>query len=231
MLWHKEAMGEISARLSSMPGIVSFAWKGSCLEPESMDSFSDLDLDITLSGPVHDAKSWMSRLFGGIAVFAYEQLGGADKTVLRICLENGWRLDLTCRPGFQNNPPDEPGTLAWLSNHFWFTAIMASVKLGRRDNLIAAHLALDLYRDILVLLMLERDRRSGTNIHRFGEDEDISFLLGMLPRESDTATGRELISRLIDGAVKTFSAEIRSIYPKEPDKAAIFRRILSAYCE
>lgn len=55
-----------------------------------------------------------------------------------------------------------------LVNNFWFIASLALYKVIRNDLLIAQHLALDLYKDCLMLGMILRDREMGTNIHKTG---------------------------------------------------------------
>ena len=55
-----------------------------------------------------------------------------------------------------------------LADTFWFKVSVAIAKVARNDLLIAAHLALDLARDCLVLQMMRRDREKGTTIHRTG---------------------------------------------------------------
>lgn len=57
---------------------------------------------------------------------------------------------------------------AAMANDFWFKAVLAVTKIARDDRLIAAHLVLDCLRDVMVLAMVERDRSTGTSIHRSG---------------------------------------------------------------
>jgi len=58
---------------------------------------------------------------------------------------------------------------------------MVLVKLGRGDNLIAAHLALELCQLTVVVQMLMRDEEKKTNIHRFGGREDVPVLRSLIP--------------------------------------------------
>lgn len=58
----------------------------------------------------------------------------------------------------------------------WFKAVTACCKLGRGDHLIAAHLALEVAGDSIVLQMIHRDRRLGVSIHRFGGREAVPVL-------------------------------------------------------
>ena len=68
-------------------------------------------------------------------------------------------------------PPARPPTseeFEELSRGFWFAAHLAVKKAVRGDLLVAAHLALGLVRDCMVLSMLLRDRDAGTRYHRHG---------------------------------------------------------------
>lgn len=58
-------------------------------------------------------------------------------------------------------------------NRTWFKYLVAIKKFARDDHLIGMHLLLDLIREYLVLEMIERDIRCGTNIHRFGSGEQL----------------------------------------------------------
>lgn len=61
------------------------------------------------------------------------------------------------------------------SDSFWFTEILALGKLMRGDYLIADHLANMQLNETLVAQMLERDDYYGTNIHRYGHQEEIDY--------------------------------------------------------
>lgn len=59
----------------------------------------------------------------------------------------------------------------------WFKYLITIKKFARNDNLIGMHLLLDLIREYLVMEMIERDMRKGTNIHRFGEAEQLPEMI------------------------------------------------------
>jgi hypothetical protein len=68
-------------------------------------------------------------------------------------------------------PPARPATseeFEEMCRRFWFAAHLALKKTVRGDLLIAAHLALGLVRECMVLSMLLRDRDAGTRYHRHG---------------------------------------------------------------
>ncbi len=69
-------------------------------------------------------------------------------------------------PSIPDNPNDYD--LKKLSDQFWFISFVVVTKVIRNDLLIALHLALDLYRNCLLLGMWQRDRETGTYIHRTG---------------------------------------------------------------
>jgi hypothetical protein len=225
MLWHVDAITQIESALAAMPQVVEFHRKGSILAPDSMDEFSDLDLELTFTEPQPDAHEWLDALFREIApVFTCEHHRGSEDA-LRICLENGWRIDFTCRPGFlPEAPPQELGDkIAALSSRFWFTAVMACIRLARKDHLIASHLALELWREILVLHMLERDNRAGTNHHRFGAEETVEFLHTIL--RPHRPTDAHLILGMIQGATAVYFRNAAPFDPLVSHKLSIFSRL------
>lgn len=78
-------------------------------------------------------------------------------------------------------PPATPATpeeFEEMCRGFWFGAHIALKKAVRGDLLIAAHLALGLVRECMVLSMLLRDRDAGTRYHRHGGtgNESVSAL-------------------------------------------------------
>lgn len=62
---------------------------------------------------------------------------------------------------------------------FWFLIFLSAKKFMRNDNLIGTHLLLDNLKLLLEAEMMERDRLKKTNIHRFGEEENIDELLAL----------------------------------------------------
>lgn len=61
-----------------------------------------------------------------------------------------------------------PNDLSQQTNSFWYIAYTALSKTSRNDLLIGLHLTLELYKKYLELLMLKRDMKLNTNIHRIG---------------------------------------------------------------
>lgn len=59
------------------------------------------------------------------------------------------------------------------SDNTWFKYFIAIKKFARNDHLIGMHLLMDLVKEYLVVEMIERDIKHGTNIHRFGYEEQL----------------------------------------------------------
>jgi len=80
---------------------------------------------------------------------------------------------------------------------FWFTSLMALVKLGRNDFLIAAHHALELCQLVIVMQMLVRDEEKKTNSHRFGDGEDVPILYSLLSLKSRDDLSENMRSEIL----------------------------------
>lgn len=68
-----------------------------------------------------------------------------------------------------------PQDINKLSNEFWFISYTKITKLMRNDLLIAPHLALELYKNCLLLGMWLRDRDTSTTIHKIGNTRNDLF--------------------------------------------------------
>ncbi|RJP47492.1 MAG: hypothetical protein C4584_00365 [Armatimonadetes bacterium] len=107
-----------------------------------------------------------------------------------------------------------------LANDFWFLAFTAVSKVVRNDLLIALHLALDLYRNCLLLGMWLRDKETGTYIHRIGgvrndlvEKMDIKI----------TDLSKEGILNLIENCGKEFDKLAKEWSPNYEAYAPLFK--------
>ncbi|MDO4337181.1 MAG: hypothetical protein Q4C91_03730 [Eubacteriales bacterium] len=124
---------------------------------------------------------------------------------LRICMKSGFRMDLSFYLQCDENADRLPEGDWWEREHgrendacegvhenavkrngnvclaqekadsFWFIAVQALTKLLRRDYLIADHLSHMLLMEGLVLQMEERDKKYGTNFHRYGYAEELAY--------------------------------------------------------
>jgi len=182
MIWQTGAAEEMSGLLAGMLEIDEIKIGGSLKNPTELDVFSDVDMEIFIAGntPVN-IKEVLAAVSGRFApVFGYEVISHSRKDVIRLCLENGMRFDLLFRYSCDKEALDRDDSFAGkvdaVVNQFWFIAALVLAKLGRRDNLIAAHLALEAWQLVVVVQMLERDNKKGTSIHRFGDGEAVPVL-------------------------------------------------------
>jgi len=105
---------------------------------------------------------------------------------------------------------------------FWFYCIMILIKLGRKDNLVAAHLTLELYRLIIVLQMLQRDNEYTADIHRFGGNEDVP-VISLLTRLKESNC-KEIIIELLYGAAE-YMDEVSGSYGVKSGKTSKLKKI------
>ena len=192
-LWQPDAAEMVAGFIKDTYAVEDGGIKvgGSLLNEGELDIFSDVDMEVSLAeGARIDVKAFISALscrFGGI--FGYETHIGDDgrDATIRVCFENGWRFDFSfarrAAAAAAAAAADtavavtaDTGAIESVVEQFWFMASMVLVKLGRRDHLIAAHLALELCQLAIVVQMLARDAQKGTNIHRFGGAEDVPVL-------------------------------------------------------
>ena len=107
-----------------------------------------------------------------------------------------------------------------IADAFWFKATVAIGKVARNDLLIAAHLALDLARDCLVLQMMRRDREKGTTVHRTGGwgNELIGDLFGNWEHNGETSAIHVL--DLIQWSGETFDTLAADLAPGYTPRAS-----------
>ena len=73
----------------------------------------------------------------------------------------------------KENNPDWPAESV---NQFWFVQVQALGKLYRNDYLIGDHLANRNLNETLVQQMVLRDLKYGTNHHRYGHKEELTYM-------------------------------------------------------
>lgn len=159
MAWQTETVQLIMDRLP--PGARAEV-VGSAADPGLLDRWSDVDVHLTLTDD-HD----LDDLLAGSMVWVITESDDTDSQLLRIVLTDGRRLDLTVHgPGRMTHghdtAADDPRMLL----------VLATVKLGRGDRLIGAHLLLEFLQHCLIQVMLLRDRDEGTTVHRHGTARD-----------------------------------------------------------
>lgn len=179
-----------------------FVWQA--VERSYHDCYSDIDLKITVKLPaegltaqeylrhaerfgigeeqclgfIPDVENGLYRVVfrNGMRydiVFLFEYGAGADNAELtaveRMRLPGG---EWTGQAGKQHDNPDWPLDKV---NSFWFIQIQALGKLYRKDYLIADHLANMNLNETLVMQMILRDQKYGTNHHRYGYEDRVAY--------------------------------------------------------
>lgn len=191
-LWQPKAVKEMTDFLNSFMRIKKIVLGGSVQSYSLLDIYSDVDMEIYSSdNTLFDIKELLNALTVQFyAIFGYELYHHDDRILLRICFENGWRFDLsfffakTKEIAIAEN--SIPERIENTINNFWFITHMVLIKLGRKDNLISAHLAFELCQLVIVVQMLMRDEEKKTNWHRFGNNEDVPVLHSLAHlKESD----------------------------------------------
>jgi len=197
-----------AVRSTAGPGVVVEV-VGSAAEPAALDQLSDLDVMVTMpdrSGPDASVLLGVDWLGPVGEVWTFDRTTDAQGSTLRVVFVDGRRIDLRF-PAAVVAPaaagPDEPadpvGSVATVVAKAHFVAAVAAVKLGRRDLLIGAHLALEVVRNTLVLGMLLRDRDTGVSAHRHGSARDgesarVSVVLAALPADAGATDWLDLLA-------------------------------------
>jgi len=200
-IWQIIAADEMELFLRRSLPIEKVGLKGSILDQNSLDVFSDVDFEVYLH---HDSGFDMNRLISifskHFSIFGYETHNNTDNDLLRICLENGWRFDIsffyTKNNGLLLEETSFIGKINNIINQFWFMSSMVLVKLGRGDYLISSHLALELCQLIIVVQMLIRDHNKNTTAHRFGDKEDIPIFTHLLSADYNSDISKGILNVL-----------------------------------
>lgn len=150
---------------------------GSHRHPDQVDEWSDIDIEINMTSSVTDNIPQLEQLINDLGkVVAKEIIRQTDKVLLRlvICIDGGVELlDLSIKSSISSMLKSSAVDV------FWWRLFLATKKFKRKDFLIGGHLLLACMQDILVLKMVERDHKKQTNIHRFGDQENIQNILGL----------------------------------------------------
>ena len=203
--WQVKAADEMVDFIKNIMQIDSYVFKGSITDKNLLDVYSDVDICFKLSDTtVIKEKKLIAALSEHFCnIFGYELHSGNDKDTFRVCFENGWRFDLTFQYPKSKESKQEgfstDNSIESIINQFWFMSSMVLVKLGRKDFLVASHLVLELYQLIIVIQMILRDKAKGTNIHRFGDSEDVP-ILHTLKQMNENTTENEVIHLLFQAA-------------------------------
>lgn len=148
-LWHSALLARLESRL---PGAVTPY--GSITAPETVDGWSDLDVEVRLEEPIA-----LEDLLGA-PVWAFQESVDGDRQVVRAVLEDGRRVDLTFH-GARARLPEGA-----CDNAIRFDAALAAARFGRGSDLIGLHPTLGILREALIGPMLAADRAAETAHHR-----------------------------------------------------------------
>lgn len=152
-------MDTLATLRSSLPN-AEVAPYGSVLEPDSLDSWSDLDVAVRTSSVV-DLESVL-----GARIWASQTARDAEWQVIRLVLDDGRRVDLKIAGAEAEVPA--PAS----DNEVRFDAALAAVRFGRGNDLIGLHLVLGILRESLVHRMVAADRQVDCIHHRHATAQD-----------------------------------------------------------
>jgi hypothetical protein len=222
--WQHEALAELRTWAAHEPEILGLTTHGSAAGSEEPDEYSDLDVTITSTDPLGCAARLTDVMTARFTpVFASASSTRKDGITLRLVLKDLRRIDATItlshpEPSHAVTAPVQDGSLRrefdTLINDFLFEAVLAAVKAGRGDLLIAAHLTYGLARHILTGAMLMRDRDTGTRHHRHGGTghDRWAAALGPAPAITDAATAARVI-RCYTGVFAELAAAVGFEHP------------------
>ena len=210
------------------------------------DCYSDIDLLIKVCLPRNGSVTkdeYMKRIdrFG---VNEETTLGWfliPDQQMYRIIFKNGMRYDFgfvfeesgdgeldfekpdVCVDNNENWPFEN-------INRFWFVQVQALGKLYRKDYLISSHLANMNCNDTLVMQMILRDIKYGTNHHRYGYSEELEYIkeLGKVPYRTDDPTFNRIADHLYAAAI-SYDRLAKNFYPEYQNRSDDFFAIWDCY--
>lgn len=178
---------------------------GSKASGEPIDFWSDTDLILLLKRKDQFSLSVLSEIIAGLGrIVAREVHSNADGLVVRYILQHQSTvkmIDLSIYdPDEWQGAGKHPQSYIALFGQFpeseksdtmstkdfsyppesiddnWFRYYQCVKKYMRRDKLIGTHLLLELLQENLILKMIDRDKHMETNVHRYGYDEEISWM-------------------------------------------------------
>ena len=218
---------------SDYPNVQAIVLKGSRLEEQTTDFWSDYDIQIVLSEKGRISEKAFVRTIGNIGTLqGSEKYGGRDNLLFRailaisgdisildisICTHRYW-MDMGSKATEgkilfgQIEPPQllgrEDADISMESyrgkvEKTWFKIFIAVKKIARDDYLIGVHLILDILREILVIKMILRDKKYNTTIHRFGEKEELPEVFNCPMADRGD---KESILDFIDDAAREYDA-------------------------
>ena len=198
-LWHVKATKALTDFMQNTLAIEKINFTGSILDQNSLDIFSDVDMEIFLQeNSDFNIKKYIQILSEEFSIFGYEIISHENHDLLRVCFETGWRFDISLFYKKKESLQVENFTdkIACVINQFWFMSFMILVKFGRNDFLVATHLALELCQLIIVIQMLLRDNTKKTNVHRFGNKENVPIFVSLLSINNNDSLSDSILNVL-----------------------------------
>lgn len=218
------------------------------MEKSYHDCYSDVDLAVLVTLSTKDTlteSEYMKRIdrFGigeenCLGFFFVE-----GNNMYRIIMKNGMRYDFgfefcydenaeTVSLGVKDEVYNHPNWTRDNVNSFWFIQLQALGKLYRKDFLIGSHLANLNLNETLVQQMVLRDMKYGTNHHRYGYEEELTYLKyqGKCPVKSGNDTF-DLIADKLYSAALAYDELTKVFYPEYESRSEIFFEIWKCYEE
>ena len=215
------------------------------LEASYHDACSDIDMSVKVCLPKDGTitpDDYMKRMdrFGVSKDTALGWMFIPIQKMYRIIFKTGMRYDF----GFDfeydgensialESCADEEENENWPSDNierFWFIQVQALGKLYRKDYLISSHLANMNCNDTLVMQMVLRDLKYGTNYHRYGYSEEIEYNkdLGKVPYKAKDPTFYDIADRIYAAAL-TYDRLAQVFYPGYEGRSGSFFAIWDCY--
>ena len=210
------------------------------------DCYSDIDLSVKVCLPADGSITpdmYMKRIdrFGVNRVSALGWCFVPENRMYRIIFRDGMRYDFGFEFEFAEKAKLELGEEAdsgeqndhWPEeniNRFWFVQIQALGKLYRKDYLISSHLANMNCNETLVMQMVLRDLRYGTNHHRYGYAEELEYVRDL--GKASYRTGDPTFDRIADhlyAAALSCDRLAKAFYPHYQNRSADFFAIWDCY--
>ena len=209
------------------------------------DCYSDTDMSLNVCLPADGTvtpEAYMKRIdrFGVNEETALGWMFVPEGSMYRIIFRNGMRYDfgfsfvyadnVTLNLGEAPHIEENPNWPLANIRRFWFVQVQALAKLYRKDYLISAHLANMNCNETLVMQMVFRDLKYGTNHHRYGYAEEAEYVkeLGRMPARSGDATFRRIADQLCAAAL-AYDRLAAEFYPAYKDQSADFFAIWECY--
>lgn len=210
------------------------------------DCYSDIDLSVKVCLPSDGSitlDQYMKRI-DRLGINSDTALGWCfipENKMYRIVFRDGMRYDL----GFEfeyaedmnlesgKQPDTDEQNDNWPIdniNRFWFVQIQALGKLYRKDYLISCHLANMNCNETLVMQMVLRDLKYGTNHHRYGYAEELEYMndLGKAPYRTGDPTFDRIADHLYAAAL-TYDRLAKEFYSHYQNRSDHFFAIWDCY--